>query len=145
MRGRTFFSTGEDSSLAEGTPYILFLSFSHLSVHYVTLSLSLPPPPPHLSAGACDVYGATGGSVTLKLGHTLTESQVLKWTHDSAVIFERSPSMLITGTKNDIHANGSLWLQNLTTSKNGKYKPEIFEDGQSKGNLKAINLCVLGR
>lgn len=70
---------------------------------------------------------------------------MLKWTRDKAVIFERGPDALITGSENDIHANGSLWLQNLNKSEAGKYKPEIFEDGRSKGSLKAITLCVLGR
>lgn len=61
------------------------------------------------------------------------------------VIFERTPDAMVTGNETDIDKNGSLWLRNLTQRQAGKYKPEIFEDGLSKGNLKAIRLCVLGR
>lgn len=110
----------------------------------MTLSL-FPPSPSGFSDDTCDVYGATGGSITLQLEHKLTSSQVLKWTHDNVVIFERNSDSLVIGKNNDIHPNGSLWLQKLTNLTAGKYKPEIFDDGQGKGNLKAISLCVLGR
>lgn len=103
------------------------------------------PPAPADSADNCDVYGKTGGSVTLKLEHELTKSLTLKWTHGNEVIFERSPDGLNTGKEDNIHKNGSLRLRNVTKREGGKYKPEIFEDGQSRGNLKAISLCVLGR
>lgn len=70
---------------------------------------------------------------------------MLKWTRGNEVIFERVSETLIVRKERDILKDGSLWLQNLTKREAGKYKPEVFEDGQSKGNLKAISLCVLGR
>lgn len=117
---------------------------------WLQLASMWPSPYPPLlpsadSADTCNVYGATGGNVTLKLSHDLTKTEVLKWTRDNVVIFERTPDMLVMGNENDIHKDGSLLLQKLTKHQAGTYKPEIFEEGQRKGDLKVIRLCVLGR
>lgn len=50
----------------------------------------------------------------------------------------------MTGKPEDIHQNGSLWLKNVNSNHAGKYVPSVYDDGQEKGNLKPMVLCVIG-
>ncbi|KAL3045578.1 hypothetical protein OYC64_013780 [Pagothenia borchgrevinki] len=95
------------------------------------------------------VYVARGDSVNVPLGHTLTDTDRLKWTfNNNMILFNRiSKTVLVKGKKEDIHENGSLWLKDVTMIKNGAYKPEVQDkNGKTIGKeLKTTRLCVLER
>lgn len=52
---------------------------------------------------------------------------------------------MVTGKLDDIHQNGSLWVKNVDESKAGTYTPSVYDDGQEKGKLNAMVLCLMGR
>ncbi|GAA6225157.1 T-cell surface antigen CD2 [Lates japonicus] len=105
------------------------------------------------STDACEEYAATGGNFTVKLHHKLQPTEILKWTRNTTIILNRKPQkegQKVTGYKfsqgaeKDILSDGSLKLENLNKTHEGKYTPEIFSaEGISVKNLKTVYLCVL--
>lgn len=79
------------------------------------------------------------------LQYTLKGSEQLRWIHNKDVIFDRRGDKLNKGRLDDVERNGSLRLRNMDETKAGKYAPLVYEDGEEKGNLKPIRLCVIGR
>lgn len=82
---------------------------------------------------------------TVPLLLKMDRSDRLKWILNSTVIFERRGKELSLGKQEDVSQNGSLLLKNVDKLKEGKYQPEIYNNGKAKGNLKSMYLCVLGR
>uniref|UniRef100_A0A3B4H5I3 Ig-like domain-containing protein n=1 Tax=Pundamilia nyererei TaxID=303518 RepID=A0A3B4H5I3_9CICH len=92
----------------------------------------------------CDVYAATGSTFTVPLGYKLKESDNLKWFKDTRVIFYRRQKQVIMGKNYDVDSTGSLKLTKLTKDKSGRYRPEVYTDGENVGgNLPSVHLCVL--
>ncbi|XP_063734137.1 T-cell surface antigen CD2 [Eleginops maclovinus] len=100
------------------------------------------------STDSCDMSAAVGDTVTLPLGHKLTDSESLKWTfNDSDIIFNRKSKDKIILKNEDVYQNGTLRLKSVKKSNEGTYKPEVnAANGQKvvKG-LKTIRLCLLER
>ncbi|XP_056225999.1 uncharacterized protein si:ch211-132g1.1 [Seriola aureovittata] len=95
----------------------------------------------------CNSYATTGGNFTVLLNHKLTNQEKLRWKQDTTVIFNQGPSKsgisVTTGSKNDIHPNGSLRLTNLKKNQEGTYYPEVYTaEGKAVQNLKKTILCV---
>lgn len=65
--------------------------------------------------------------------------------HEKKVIFDRRETKVLNGKPDDVYQNGSLKLTNVDKSKAGTYTPSVYDDGEARGNLKAIVLCVMGR
>nr|QIQ49653.1 CD2-like protein [Oreochromis niloticus] len=96
------------------------------------------------STGGCDQYAATGSSCTVSLKYKLKESDNLRWSRDTSVIFYRRNKKVTIGKDDDIDASGSLKLTQLTKDKSGNYTPEIYNaDGQNVKDLPSTRLCVL--
>ncbi|XP_030602432.1 uncharacterized protein LOC115792150 [Archocentrus centrarchus] len=98
------------------------------------------------SQDVCDLYAATGTSVTVALKYTLKESDNLKWLKDATVIFMRRNKKVIIGKNDDVDSTGSLKLTKLMTKNRGRYTPEVHgAEGVSAGDLQSTRLCVLDR
>uniref|UniRef100_A0A3Q0S3C1 Ig-like domain-containing protein n=1 Tax=Amphilophus citrinellus TaxID=61819 RepID=A0A3Q0S3C1_AMPCI len=96
------------------------------------------------SHNGCNMYAATGTTITVPFDYTLKASDNLRWLKDTTVIFQRRNKKVIQGKTDDVDTKGFLKLTHLTKDKSGLYTPEAHSaDGVSVGDLKAVRLCVL--
>lgn len=104
-----------------------------------------PPFLPCFTDSQCDRYVATKQDFTVPLDYVPNVSERLRWMHKNNIIFDRQGTKVSKGSADDVFQNGSLRLRNVDKSKSGKYTPFVYYEGKAKGNLKAIDLCVMGR
>ncbi|XP_053741434.1 T-cell surface antigen CD2-like [Synchiropus splendidus] len=85
-----------------------------------------------------------GGTFQVPLQHKLQPSESLMWKHNGARIFYRKANKILTGSKENVTASGSLSLKNIEKRHEGVYAAEVFNaDGEMIPNIKSISLCVL--
>lgn len=93
----------------------------------------------------CDFYAASKQDVVLPLKYELKQSYQLRWRHEAKTIFDRRAGELLSGKADDILQNGSLKLMNVNENNSGLYTPNVYDEGEEKGKLSPIYLCVMGR
>lgn len=108
------------------------------------LSCSLPSCLSFCST-ACNIYVGRNRDFTVQLNYKLKGSELLRWSHNKKVVFEREGNNIISGKEDNIYENGSLALGKMNEEKTGEYTPEVYEDGTKKVNLKSTYICVMGR
>lgn len=102
---------------------------------------------PLLSAAnkdTCDLYGAVGQDLTLSfLDEGLTNTHVLRWTHNNTLIFLRQQSKVTIGKTEDLTAAGSLLLRNLQLKSAGVYQADVLHLNGTLAKTWSRRLCVI--
>lgn len=92
----------------------------------------------------CDFYGAVGESLTLPFVYEgLTNTHVLKWTHNSTLIFHRQQGRVNIGKTEDVSATGSLLLRNLQFKSAGAYQADVLHSNATFSKTWSGRLCVI--
>lgn len=96
-----------------------------------------------LAANNCDLHAAVGQSLALPfVFHGLTWLHVVRWTHNSKIVFYRQGGRVLTGKGNDIAANGSLLLTDLQASAAGWYQVNVLHPNNTLADSWSGRLCV---
>lgn len=92
----------------------------------------------------CDLYGAVGQSLTLPLAYEgLTNTHVLRWTHNNTLIFLRQQGKVTIGKTEDVSASGSLLLRNLQFKSAGAYQADVLDSNATLSKTWSGRLCVI--
>lgn len=92
----------------------------------------------------CDLYAAVGESLTVPFVYDgLTNSHVLRWTHNSTIIFSTEKSNLSLGKTKDITPTGSLLLKSLQFSSAGNYQADVLNPNGTSASKWTGRLCVM--
>ncbi|XP_069551204.1 T-cell surface antigen CD2-like [Brachyistius frenatus] len=101
----------------------------------------------NVSAGEkdnCEIYAAVGQSVTLPFVFDgLVNSYVVRWTHNSKIIFYREQGRVSIGKSTDISATGSLLLKVLTSASAGTYRVNILYPNGTFVKTWTGRLCMM--
>lgn len=96
-----------------------------------------------LAANYCDLYAAPGQSLALPFAfHGLHKLHVVRWTHNSKIIFYRERGRVLEGKKADVAANGSLLLSDLQASAAGSYQVNVLHPNGTLADRWSGRLCV---
>lgn len=99
-----------------------------------------------LAANNCDLYAAVGQSLTLPFDYDrLDISHVLRWTHNSTIVFYSQQGRLSYGKPADISANGSLMLKNLQFSSAGTYQATALQRNGTLAKTWTGHLCMMDK
>ncbi|KAI3370652.1 hypothetical protein L3Q82_007215 [Scortum barcoo] len=94
----------------------------------------------------CDLYAAVGESLTLPFVYNgLTNSHVLRWTHNSTIIFYREKGIMSFGKTKDITATGSLLLKDLQFSSAGNYQADVLNPNGAPARNWTGRLCIMDK
>lgn len=77
-----------------------------------------------VSKDTCDIHALVGHSLTIALDDKTLLDDILRWTHNNTVIFQRE-SIVRVGKPTDIDAAGSLLLRDLNFSSAGVYHADM--------------------
>ncbi|XP_068459672.1 T-cell surface antigen CD2-like [Clinocottus analis] len=95
---------------------------------------------------SCDLYAVVGQSLTLPFVYEkLTNSHVLRWTHNSTIIVYREQGKLSFGKSEDISATGSLLLKNLQLSSAGAYEAKLLSPNGTLVKAWTGRLCMMDK
>lgn len=101
----------------------------------------------HLSAAqkdTCDLYAAPGDSLTLPFAYDrLTNSHLLRWTHNNTIIFYRQQGSVNIGKQMDISPAGSLLLKKLQFSSAGVYLANVLNPNGTLAKSWTGRLCMM--
>lgn len=96
-----------------------------------------------LAANYCDLYATRGQNLALPFAfHGLQKLHVVRWTHNSNIIFYRERGRVFTGKEADVAANGSLLLSNLQFSAAGLYKVNVLHPNNTPVDSWSGRLCM---
>lgn len=99
-----------------------------------------------LAANSCDIHGAVGQSLTLPFFFDgLNKLHVVRWTHNSTIVFYRERGRVSVGKEADVSANGSLLLKNLQPSSAGIYQVKVLHPNGTLAQSWSGQLCVWER
>lgn len=99
-----------------------------------------------LAANYCDIHATVGQSLTLPFFFDgLHKLHVVRWTHNSTIVFYREGRRVSVGKEADISANGSLLLKNLQPSSAGIYQVNVLHPNSTPAQSWSGQLCILGR
>uniref|UniRef100_A0A3Q1AYB0 Ig-like domain-containing protein n=1 Tax=Amphiprion ocellaris TaxID=80972 RepID=A0A3Q1AYB0_AMPOC len=95
----------------------------------------------------CELYAAVGQqSLTLPFVYErLANSHLVKWTHNSTLIFYREQGKVSVGKPQDISATGSLFLKNLLFSSAGTYQAEVLYPNGTLAKMWTGRLCMMDK
>lgn len=95
---------------------------------------------------SCELYATVGQSLTLRFVYEgLTNSHVLRWTHNSTIIFYREKGKVSVGKQEDIAATGSLLLKNLQFSSAGNYQADVLHPNGTPAKNWTRRLCMMDK
>ncbi len=95
---------------------------------------------------ACELNAAVGQSLTLPFDYyRLSNSHVLRWTHNENIIFYRERGRVSFGKKEDISATGSLLLKNVQLSNAGTYQVNVLHPNNTLAKTWSGRLCVMDK
>ncbi|GAA6223949.1 T-cell surface antigen CD2-like [Lates japonicus] len=98
------------------------------------------------SKDICDFYAKAGQSLTLPFFYEgLTNTHVLKWTHNNTIIFFRQQGRVSVGKTEDISATGSLSLKNLHFSSAGAYEANVLHPNGTSAKKWSARLCMIDK
>lgn len=99
-----------------------------------------------LAANYCDIYATVGQSLTLPFFFDgLNKLHVVRWTHNSTIVFYRQQGRISVGKEADISANASLLLKNLQPSSAGIYQVNVLHPDGRPAQSWSGQLCILER
>lgn len=99
-----------------------------------------------LAARSCDINAAVGENLSLPFVHDrLNSSNVLRWTHNSSIVFYRQRGRVSVGKETDISPTGSLLLSSLPFSGAGLYKVDVLHPDGETAKTWSVHLCVLDK
>lgn len=99
-----------------------------------------------LAANNCELHAAVGQSLTLPFVYdSLDVSHVLRWTHNSTIVFYRQQGKVSVGKPADISATGSLLLKNLQFSSAGAYQADVLYPNGTLAKTWTGHLCVMDK
>lgn len=99
-----------------------------------------------LAANYCDIHAAVGQSLTLPFFFDgLNKSHVVRWTHNSTIVFYREHGRVSVGKEADITAKASLLLKNLQSSSAGIYQVNVLQPSGRPAQSWNGQLCILER
>lgn len=91
-------------------------------------------------------YATVGQSLTLPFDYKgLTNLHVLRWTHNSTIIFYREKGKVSVGKPGDITATGSLLLKNLQFSSAGNYQADVLHPNGTPVKNWTHRLCMMDK
>ncbi|KAG8012797.1 T-cell surface antigen CD2 [Nibea albiflora] len=94
----------------------------------------------------CDLYAAVGESLTLPFVYNgLTNSHVLRWTHNKKIIYYREKGKVSVGNSLVISATGTPLLKNLQSSSAGTYQVTVLHSNGTVANTWTGHLCILDK
>ncbi|KAM9854813.1 uncharacterized protein ACBR49_003353 [Aulostomus maculatus] len=94
----------------------------------------------------CDLYAAVGESLTLQsFVERLASTDVLRWTHNSTIIFYRERGRVSVGRSEDISASGSLLQRNLKHSSAGIYEAHALSPNGTLIKSWRGRLCMMDK
>uniref|UniRef100_UPI0037E86065 T-cell surface antigen CD2-like n=1 Tax=Semicossyphus pulcher TaxID=241346 RepID=UPI0037E86065 len=94
----------------------------------------------------CDLYAAIGQSLSLPFVYEgLTTYHVLRWTHNSSIIFYRQQGRVSVGKSGDVSSTGSLSLKNLQPSSAGTYQANLLHPNGTFIKTWSSRLCLMDK
>lgn len=98
------------------------------------------------SKDTCDHYAIVGQSLTLPFVYEgLANTHVLRWTHNSTIIFYRQHGRVSVGKSDDITATGSILLKNLEPSSAGIYQANVLHANGTLAKTGTNHLCMMDK
>lgn len=92
----------------------------------------------------CDIYASVGESVTLPFNYEgLTKSNILRWTHNSTIVFLREQNRVKIGKTEDITTTGSLLLKSVKLQSSGTYQADALHSNNTLAKTWTGQLCVM--
>uniref|UniRef100_A0A3Q3X2F4 Ig-like domain-containing protein n=1 Tax=Mola mola TaxID=94237 RepID=A0A3Q3X2F4_MOLML len=99
-----------------------------------------------LPAKSCDIYAAVGQNLSLPFVYDrLNISNMLRWTHNSSIVFYRQRGRVSVGKEADISPTGSLLLSSLTFSGAGLYQANVLHRDGTLAKTWSGRLCVMDK
>lgn len=96
-----------------------------------------------LAANYCDLHAAPGQSLALPFAfHRLNQQHMVRWTHNSTIVFNRERGRVSKGKEADVAANGSLLLADLQASAAGFYQVDVLHPNGTPADSWSGRLCV---
>lgn len=96
-----------------------------------------------LAANYCNLHAAPGQSLALPFAfHRLNQQHVVRWTHNSKIVFYREKGRVSVGKEADVAANGSLLLADLQASAAGLYQVNVLHPNATPADSWSGRLCV---
>lgn len=98
-----------------------------------------------LAVNGCDFYRGVGQDLTLPfIFDRLDLSHVVRWTHNTTILFYREHGYVSIGNATDVSLAGSLWLKDLQLSSSGDYKVIVLHPNNTKpAAVWSRRVCVL--
>ncbi|XP_034735642.1 uncharacterized protein LOC117949448 [Etheostoma cragini] len=93
----------------------------------------------------CDLYAVVGlQSLLLPFEYDgLANSHVLRWTHNSTIVFHREKGRVSVGRSEDISTVGSLLLNNLQFSSAGTYQANVLNPNGTLAKTWTQRICMM--
>ncbi|XP_019748982.1 uncharacterized protein LOC109529906 [Hippocampus comes] len=105
-------------------------------------SFAMPP----ADKDACDLYGAVGQTMELPFVYNrLANTDVLRWTHNGTIIFNREQTRVSVGKPEDVSKTGSLLLKNLKLSSGGWYQVTVRHPNRTLVTMWTGRLCAMDK
>ncbi|XP_056138050.1 T-cell surface antigen CD2-like [Lampris incognitus] len=93
---------------------------------------------------SCKLHGAVWKTLTLPLDNkALADTDVLRWTHNSTIIFYGQTGRVSVGKPADITSDGSLQLKKLKFSDAGLYNANVLNKNGTSVKRWTGHVCVL--
>ncbi|KAI9519736.1 hypothetical protein NQZ68_025875 [Dissostichus eleginoides] len=93
----------------------------------------------------CDFYALVGQSLTLPFVFEGLGVHVLRWTHNTTIIFLGQQARVSHGKAEDISKTGSLFLKNLQFSSAGIYQADVVNPNRTLAKTWNGSLCVMDK
>ncbi|CAG5957761.1 unnamed protein product [Menidia menidia] len=94
----------------------------------------------------CDLYAAVGQSLTLPAVYKgLGKSHLLRWTHNSTIVFYMQGGKVSVGKPEDVSSAGSLMLKNLQLKSAGIYQINVLYPNGTLAMAWTGRLCMMDR
>ncbi|XP_061532832.1 uncharacterized protein LOC133402752 [Phycodurus eques] len=94
----------------------------------------------------CDLYAAVGQTMELPFVYNqLANTDVLSWTHNGTIVFNREQTRVSVGKQEDVSQTGSLLLKNLNLSSGGWYQATVRHPNRTLVTLWTSRLCTMDK
>ncbi|XP_077424815.1 uncharacterized protein LOC144053844 [Vanacampus margaritifer] len=95
---------------------------------------------------ACDLYVAVGQTTELPFVYnSLANTDMLSWTHNGTVVFNREQTRVSVGKPEDVSKTGSLLLRNPKLSSGGWYQATVRHPNRTLATMWTRRLCAVDK